>query len=282
MFESIKDALNRQKNTKSATKDILTLEQGKTYLVRLLPNVADPENTLLHYYTFGWNSFSTGGYVQAVSPTSWGERDPIAEERIRAYRNGTEEEKEKIKSVRRSEKWLANVYVINDPTNPDNNGKVKLLRFGKQLHNIIDNAINGEDADEFGIKVFDLSPQGVNLKIKVDEQGGYANYTASRFTSAADLKLSAEQIDKIYESTTDLKGVLTVRSYDDLKKMLDEHYNVSSGKVESKSEPQSFASTPIANNISTPTESAPWSSNDSTPAFDDDEDAKMRALLEGI
>lgn len=275
MFESIKDALNKQKNTKSATKDILTLEKDKTYLVRLLPNVADPENTLLHYYTFGWNSFSTGGYVQAVSPTSWGERDPIAEERIRAYRAGSDTDKEKIKNVKRAEKWLANVYVINDPTNPDNNGKVKLLRFGKQLHNIIDSAINGEDADEFGIKVFDLSPNGVNLKIKVDDQGGYANYTASRFTSSVDLKLSAEQIDKLYESTTELKSVLTVKSYDELKKMLDEHYFANKSAAPAT---ESFASSaPVHNYVQPPAEDS-----DSPPAFDDDDDAKMRALLEGI
>ena len=274
MFESIKDALNKQKNTKSATKDILTLEKDKTYLVRLLPNVTDPENTLLHYYTFGWNSFSTGSYVQAVSPTSWGERDPIAEERIRAYRTGTDAEKEKIKNVKRAEKWLANVYVINDPTNPDNNGKTKLIRFGKQLHNIIDNAINGEDADEFGIKVFDLSPSGVNLKIKVDDQGGYANYTASRFTAPTDLKLSADQIDKIYESTVDLKSVLTVKSYDELKKMLDEHYFANKN---SNATTESFASAPAAHNYEQHAEAS-----EAPPAFSDDDDAKMRALLEGI
>jgi len=275
MFESIKDALNKQKNTKSATRDILTLEKDKTYLVRLLPNVADPENTLLHYYNFGWNSFSTGGYVQAVSPTSWGERDPIAEERIRAYRAGSDADKEKIKNVKRAEKWLANVYVINDPTNPDNNGKVKLLRFGKQLHNIIDSAINGEDADEFGIKVFDLSPNGVNLKIKVDDQGGYANYTASRFTSSVDLKLSADQIDKIYENTTELKSVLTVKSYEELKIMLDEHYFASKSAAPAT---ESFASSASVHNYVQP----PAESSDSPPAFDDDDDAKMRALLEGI
>jgi hypothetical protein len=156
------------------------------------------------------------------------------------------------------------------------------LRFGKQLHNIIDNAINGEDADEFGIKVFDLSPQGVNLKIKVDEQGGYANYTASRFTSASDLKLSTEQIDKIYESTVDLKGVLTVRPYDELKKMLDEHYHASN-RVPDKTETTSFASAPAANNFTTVAESEPWSSPTSdAPAFEDDEHIRMKALLEGL
>ena len=118
-----------------------------------------------------------------------------------------------------------NVYVVSDPTNPDNNGKVKIMRFGKQLFNIINNAISGEDADEFGAKVFDLTSAGVSLKVKVDDQGGFANYTASRFTSPTDLKLSESQIEEIYGAVKELDKVFSVRSYEEIKKILDEHYH---------------------------------------------------------
>lgn len=238
LFDSIKGAIakQQQQSSNNGTKNILTFEKGNTYVVRLLPNIKDPENTWFRYFTFGWKSFSTGAYISAISPTSWGERDPIAEERIKIYRTGSETDKERIKEVRRTERWLMNVYVVSDPTNPDNNGQVRLMRFGKQLYNIINNAIAGEDADEFGARVFDLSANGVNLKIKVDDQGGFMNYTASRFTSPVDLKLNEQQIQTIYDSVFEPSKVFTVRSYNELKELFDTHYyGTSTGGAESNS-----------------------------------------------
>lgn len=243
MFESIKGALEKtQKKSEGGSKDFLKLEKGKTYVVRLLPNKANPEKTWFRYWTFGWKSFSTGNYVQAVSPTSWELRDPIAEERIKIYRTGSDVEKEKIKAVRRSEKILIDVYVVNDPVNPENNGTVKILRFGKQLFSIISNAISGEDADEFGLKVFDLSKNGVNFKIKVDEQGDFANYTASRFTGSVDLGLNEQQIETIYSQVHDLENIFTPRSYEELKEMFYTHYYCVSGETSAAPKTEAVAS----------------------------------------
>lgn len=224
MFDSIRDALNKQQKNNNGAKDILRLEKGKTYVVRLIPNLKELEKTWFKYQFFHWTSFATGAYISSISPISWGERDPIAEERLKIYKTGSEEEKEKIKNVRRSERWLMNVYVVSDPTNPENNGTEKKIRFGKQLFSIIDSAINGDDAEEFGSRVFDFSPNGVNLKIKVTDQGGFANYTESRFTSPVDLKLSAEQIAKIYQPKADLSTLVSCKSQDEIKKLFNEHY----------------------------------------------------------
>ena len=67
----------------------------------------------------------------------------------------------------RSEKWLVNVYVVNDPVNPENNGKVKILRYGKQIHNIIMDAIEGEDAADLGPRIFDLGLTVLTLELKL-------------------------------------------------------------------------------------------------------------------
>jgi len=229
MFQSIKAALNKN-NDKSGGglyNEIMKTAVGNTYTVRLLPDSKSPADTFLHYYVHGWNSFATGAYVQAISPQTFGERDPISEERFRAKRTGTDDEKSKMEAVRRSEKWLVNVYVIEDPANPENNGKVKILRYGKQLQKIILEAIEGEDAEEYGVeRVFDLGPEGVNLKIKVEQQGDYPSYVSSRFTAAGKLKLSEDEQQKIYDSVNTLKDVFTVKSFDELKQMVDEHVYV--------------------------------------------------------
>tara|TARA_R110001583_G_scaffold13307_2_gene57522 strand:- start:215 stop:1054 length:840 start_codon:yes stop_codon:yes gene_type:complete len=225
MFQSIKDALASSDSKGSATyNEIMQTKVGNTFTVRLLPFAKDPSKTFFHYYNHGWNSFATGQYVQTLSPQTFGERDPIAEERFKVLRTGSEEEKEKMSAVRRLEKWLVNVYVIDDPVNPDNNGKVKLLRYGKQLQKIITEAIEGEDAEEFGPRIFDLGSEGVNFKIKVEQQGDFPTYVSSRFTTAGKIDLTEDQQKDIYDGVFDLNEVFTLKSYDDLKEMFNEHY----------------------------------------------------------
>jgi hypothetical protein len=251
MFESIKGALADNNNSNQSNyTEIMQCRPGNTYTVRLLPFTKSPKDTFYHYYNMGWVSFATGQYVQALSPQTYGERDPIAEERFRASRTGSDEEKEKAQAIRRMEKWLVNVYVIDDPTNPDNNGKVKMLRYGKQLHKIITEAIEGEDAEEFGPRVFDLGSDGVNFKIKVEQQGDYPTYVSSRFTTAGKIDLSEDDQEKAYKGVFDLSQVFPLKSYDDLKQMLDEHYFCRADEPEAPAEvsppqPAAVVDTPV-------------------------------------
>lgn len=247
MFQSIKAALSKDEDKGSGLyTEILKTTAGNTYTIRLLPYSKDPSKTFFHHYTHGWNSFATGKYVQALSPTTFNERDPISEERFRAMRTGTEDEKSRMSAVRRSEKWLVNVYVIDDPSNPDNNGKVKILRYGKQLQKIIMEAIEGEDSEEYGEKIFDLGSEGVNFKVKVEQQGDYPTYVASRFTTTNKLKLSEDEQKAIYDSTYDLTKVNSIKSYDELKQMIDDHIYVRTDAAPStESQPQSRGSSPV-------------------------------------
>ena len=249
MFQSIKDALvSDSKQNNNNYSEIMSCRPGNTYTVRLLPYTPNPVKTFFHYYNHGWVSYATGQYVQNLSPQTFGERDPIAEERYKVLRTGSEEEKERMQAVKRLEKWLVNVYVIDDPTKPDNNGKVKMLRYGKQLHKIITEAIEGEDAEEFGPRIFDLGPEGVSLKIKVEDQGGYPTYVSSRFTTAGKIEVSEDEQKKLYDNVFNLEEVFTLKSYDELKQMLNEHYYC---KVEEE-EVVAVNTQPVTNTVTEP------------------------------
>jgi hypothetical protein len=226
MFQSIKSALSQNNSNGSKASEILKLEMGNTYTVRLLPYSKDPKKTFFRFYTHGWNSLSTGQYVAALSPLTFSERDPISEERFRILRTGTDADKEKIKVIRRSEKWLVNVLVVNDPVKPENNGKVKMIRYGKQLQKIITDAVEGEEAGDFGPRVFDLGPDGVNLKIKVEKQGDYPSYVSSKFSMPVAISdMDDTKAKKIYDNVHELDKVFQLKSFDELKAMLDEHYH---------------------------------------------------------
>lgn len=257
MFDSIKQAL--AKNETSNSGKFLKTEVGNTYTVRLLPNIKDPSKTFFHYFTFGWTSFSTGQYIQVVSPQTWGDRDPINEYRYKATKTGSQEEKDKASKILRKENWMVNVYVINDPKNPDNNGTVKLLKFGRQLHKIIMEAIEGDDSDGLGSRIFDLTAKGCDFKIKVDKQGEYPSYSTSKFTMPKAIDgLTTEKIESVYNGTSDLEKVYSVKSYDELKKTLDEHFHCI-GVTESKNtKPAQSAQPAKAPQPAEEEDSAPW------------------------
>jgi hypothetical protein len=227
MFESIRESLQK-KATSSSFQDFLKLEIGKTYVVRLLPNIENLDRTFFHYYNHMWTSLATNQLTSVLCPSTYGERCPIDEYRFKVYRSGSDAEKEQSKILRRNENWLVNVYVISDPTNPENEGKIKLLRYGKQLNKVIFDATEGDDVQYFGHRVFDLSENGCSLRIKVDKnEGGYASYTSSKFLPAgsiAGLSDNVEAINNIYDNVKVLDKVFESKSYDEVQHLLDTHY----------------------------------------------------------
>lgn len=227
MFESIKEALaNSEKSSggNSLYREILKFKAGNTYVLRLLPNINSLKDSFYHYYVHGWNSFSTGEYVSAVSLQTIGQTDPIAIERFRIKKTGTEEEKSKAEQVKWQEQWFVNVYVVDDPVTPENNGTVKVMRFGKKLNKLVMSAISGDDSDEFGPRVFDLSANGCNLKLRAEKQGEYVSYDSSRFTSPTDLGLSEERQKEIYNSIHELAAINPLKSEDEIIQIWKKHF----------------------------------------------------------
>ena len=279
MFESIRGALASTEEKSTGPTNILRTEPGNTYTVRLLPFASDASKTFFHYYQHGWNSFATGQYVSAISPQTFGERDPIGEARYKLYR-GNDDEKAMASKISRSEKWLVNVYVVNDPVNPDNNGKVMMLRYGKQLHKVIASAIEGEDAAELGARIFDLSPSGCNLKVVVEKQGDYPTYVSSKFSFPSEVPgMDDAKAEAAMSNLYKLDEVFTIKGYDELAQMVNEHITVTSDPVES-SQPSVL---PPAATAAPAVESVPTPAAPAAPAQPaNDSDDEIKDLLAGL
>lgn len=258
LFESIKDAINKKTTSENtAFRDFLKLEAGNTYLVRLIPNLQSPERTLFHYYHHIWKSVSTNQIVSVMCPNTYGESCPIDEYRSKVYATKNESEIERIKPIRRNENWLCNVFVVKDPTNPENQGQVKILRLGKQLFDIISSAMSGDDSEEFGSRIFDLSENGCNLRIKVEaNEGGYPKYTSSRFTSPSALE-GVSNTEELYNSIKDLDTIFEHKSRTEITKMLNVHFlgkedeEVSSPVIESSNDEQEELFVPVVSKTET-------------------------------
>ena len=244
----------------------------------MVPNVKSPEKTFFHYYSHSWESFSTGRFTSVISPQTFGERDPISEVYLSIQKHGSEEEKKKARVLARRENWLVNVYVVNDPVNPENNGEVKILRYGKQLHKVIMDALQGDESDEVGERMFDLSDKGCNLRIKCERQVDFPTYVSSKFALPSALE-GVEDSNELYESVHSLDDIYNVKSYDDLKQTLDEHFyckNVTETGDEWEDTAKEVAEEKAAAPAAEATTSS--SSSDEDPLNDD----KVKELLKGL
>lgn len=273
LFESLKDSLSAKTNTESSFKDFLKCEPDKTYVVRLLPNLEDNSKTRFHYWQHIFDSCVTGKKISILCPNTYGEKCPIDEYRSKVWASKNEKLIEQSKPLRKTEKWLYNVYVVSDPTNPDNNGQVKILNAGVQLQKIIQSAIDGDDSQEFGFKIFDLSEAGCNLRIKVEKnEGGYPQYVSSRFMSSSKIE-GLDDIDSIYESVKPLDSFFQRKSYDEIKKLMDTHFF---GKEEEKAVTTSIQEEDDEDDIDIETSTTNSHSSLS------DEDQKMHDILKDL
>jgi hypothetical protein len=227
LFESLQEIITNKNNYDSAFKDFMKLEADKTYIVRLIPNVEDIAKTWYQYSQHIWDSAVTGKKVSTLCPNTYKEKCPICEYRSKIWATDNKELINGITPLRKNKRWLYNVYVIKDPTNPDNEGKIKLLNAGEQLEKVIEDARSGDYKDEYGFRIFDLSDKGCSLNIKVTKnQGGYPQYTSSRFSSPSSIPSidSDSAIDEVHTNIKALDTIFKVRSYNEIKDLLDVHF----------------------------------------------------------
>jgi hypothetical protein len=227
LFDSLKEALSNKNNYDSNFKDFLKFDIDKTYIVRLIPNVEDINNTWYAYKQHIWESCVHGKKVSTLCPNTYKQKCPICEHRSKIWATKNKTLIDQINPLKSNKRWLYNVYVIKDPTNPENEGKIKYLNAGAQLEAIIESARSGDDSEEYGFRIFDLSENGCNLRIKVEKNdGGYPKYTSSRFLSASAIEGldSEDAIDAVYSSFKSLDTIFKRKSYDEVKDLLDVHF----------------------------------------------------------
>ncbi len=137
-----------------------------------------------------------GGWYIENSLTSIGQKDPVSEHNTSLWNSGVEADKDIARQRKRKLNYYSNILVIEDPTNPQNNGKVFLFRYGKKIFEKVNDCLNPEFQDEPKINPFDFY-EGVNFKLKVRMVEGYVNYDKSEFDKTP--KPIAENDDAISE-----------------------------------------------------------------------------------
>jgi hypothetical protein len=131
--------------------------------------------------------------------------------------------KDTVRKQKRKLSYYANIYVVKDPANPQNEGGVFLYKFGKKIFDKIMDAMQPEYEDETPINPFDFW-QGANFKLKLAKVAGYWNYDKSEFAATSALLDDDDALEAIWNKEYSLQELVAAdkfKSYDELKKRLD-------------------------------------------------------------
>ena len=196
---------------------------GNGYAVlRFLPAAEGQELPWARYWDHGFKG-PTGLWYIENSLTSIGQTDPVGELNSRLWNTGNDSDKEKARTQKRRLHYVTNILVLQDPSNPANEGKVFLYKFGKKIFDKIMDSMQPEFADEEPVNPFDFW-EGADFKLKIRNVEGYRNYDKSEFSSPSALYEGEDtRLETVYDQLHDLSEFTSpsnYKSYDDLKAKL--------------------------------------------------------------
>lgn len=231
-------------------------------VIRFLPAAGDEELPFARLYTHGFQG--KGGWFIENCPTTLGKKCPVCEGNTELWNSGLESDKDIARIRKRRLSYISNILVVSDPTNPQNEGKVFLYKYGKKIFDKIQESMKPEFEDESPVDPFDFW-KGANFKLKVRKVAGYINYDKSEFEAPTALFDGDDsRLENLWKSEYSLQDIVApteFKSHEDLKEKFD---GVIGNDIRSTQD-DSFTET--AENIE------PETTNVSTPAAETEEDA---------
>lgn len=234
-FEKLNQELSKlNTNQNSSSKDdrlwSCQLDKaGNGYaIIRFLPAPAGEDVPFVRLWSHGFKG--PGGWYIENSLTSIGQTDPVAEMNTALWNEGEGSDGRKRVTgqgrdnpgTKRQLSYFSNIYIVKDPANPENEGKVFLFKYGKKIFDKLNDLMNPQFPDEQPVNPFDFW-SGANFVLKIRRVDGYANFDKSEFESPAPLA-DDDKLEAIWKSQFSLQEIVSAKnfkSYDDLKRKLD-------------------------------------------------------------
>ena len=198
-------------------------KSGNGYaVIRFLPAVEGEDMPWAKVWNHAFQG-PTGQWYIENSLTTVGQNDPVSEMNSAYWNSGVESDKEIARKQKRKLQYFANIYVVEDSANPENEGKVMLYRFGKKIFDKCMEAMQPAFDDEVAVNPFDFW-KGANFKLKLRKVEGYWNYDKSEFSDPSPLFDDDDKLEEVWKKQyplSEFTSASNFKSYDELKKRLD-------------------------------------------------------------
>ena len=201
-----------------------SMDKGGTgsAIVRFLPAPAGCDLPWAQVWSHAFQG--PGGWLIDNCLTTNKGQCPVCEANRELWNTGSKDNQNIVRDRKRKLSYYANIYVVKDPANPQNEGRVFLYKFGKKVFDKIMASMQPEFDDEKPVNPFDFW-EGANFKLKLRKVEGYWNYDKSEFAEPGPLLDDDDELESIYKSLHDLNDFTDAKnfkSYEDLKKRLDQ------------------------------------------------------------
>ena len=211
-------------------------------IIRFLPApAADGDEALPWVRVFSHGFQGPGGWFIDNCLTTLNDKCPVCEHNNTLWNSGIEANKDIARKQKRKLSYIANILVVSDPSNPSNEGQIKLYKFGKKIFDKITEAMNPEFADEKAVNPFDMW-EGANFKLKIRNVEGYRNYDKSEFAEKSVISEDDSKLEALWKSEYSLKEFTDkkeFKSYEKLKERLDKVLGFDGGPVNLKTKAES-------------------------------------------
>ena len=225
-------------------------QDNGTAVIRLLPGKGGDTPPVVRIYEHSVRVFNKQSnkyrYFIEPSPSSIKEECPVSQVWYELGDIGTDASKKMQETFKRSTKFVSNILVVNDPLNPDNNGKVFYWKYGVKLFEKFQSVLEPTEAQiQVGKKPVQLfDPEdGANIILDIKRDGNFLNYDSTTIEAPSMAFDNEEDMDDaILEQAIDLTEFISkdhFKPYAELKKKLawvlekspEETYIISNGSA---------------------------------------------------
>lgn len=202
--------------------------------IRFLPASQNAKTPFVRLYTHGFQG-STGKWYIENSRTTLGqsEADPCAEANDKLWQMGEgsigrllvsgDPTAAKPNARKRKLSYYANVYIVNDPANPENNGTVRIFKFGAKIHEKIMGKLKPKYEGMAPSIVYDFW-NGSNFELRMKKVNKQTNYDDCEWLAPSPLLDGDDaKLEALWNSQHDIESFVApdkFKSYDELKKRL--------------------------------------------------------------
>ena len=198
-------------------------KSGNGYaVIRFLPAPNGEEMPWAKVWSHAFKGPGGQWYIEN-SLTTLGKDDPVGELNRELWNSGRDSDKEIARAQKRKLSYYANIYVVQDPAHPENEGRVFLYKFGKKIFDKLVEAMQPAFADETPVDPFNFW-KGADFKLKIRKVEGYWNYDKSEFASPSTLgNFDDDKLESIWNqaySLAEFEDPKNFKSYEQLQARL--------------------------------------------------------------
>ena len=240
-MKKLNDEINKVNNPETETKNYTddriwkaeVDKSGNGYaVIRFLPPCDGEDVPWARVFNHGFQG-PTGQWYIENSLTTIGKKDHVSEYNRTLWNSGIEANKEIARKQKRRLTYFSNIYVVSDPKNPQNEGKVFLYKYGKKIFDKINDLMNPEFEDETPVNPFDFW-EGANFKLKIRKVEGYQNYDKSEFEKSSQLVEDEAELERIWKTQyklSEFSDDSNFKTFDELQERLNTVLGLDSPKV---------------------------------------------------